>query len=799
MEFIRVIKSKNLMIAIIFLLLLNCVSFFITNQQDIEALGSNINVVSDVYKNNAAVLTDPEAERLIHEQNDKYQLFLEFFYNDTSENNDFEDFDELFAEGKALLITKNPLLYEEYLGSQFSAEELHALADFYSHLASQIEHQGNYSALIDTYLQKGEDMSSYSLFSDENSFSYKSIQKSIEDFSGNKDISLSLVNDQAIVSVLQYQIGDFILVLLGLLLVFNFTSNMKMKTLVNTCKKGRLHLRCKQLVIFFAFSFASALIKYISELFIASQIYDAPVSLNAPIQSSVFFSNCVYHLNFLQFMALYILFKTLACAMLALVFWVLLSLSNQATLVSGIAGSILAVQFVLYKNISYQSNVSFLKVFNVFSLFDFSVFTQYNLIPVFTFPIRTDVSVVAFAVAGILLFAIALLICTKYAHPIKTPKKMFKYFSLGIQKLSALFSKMQSVLYKKNYESFKTMHIGKGFLILIIFAAIVIGSFNTGKLQFSSVELFLADYYEEYGGELNEQVYDSVDKMQQTLNSVDAEFELAHGYYQSGEISIDEYYQASAKQSAYTTQRQAVQILTEQIERLESLSDREVIPILMNESGYEVLFSKSVNEKNILLCVLAMIFICSSVFSIEKTSHMHPLIHCTKYGRRKLFFKKTCSVLGVAFVICAISHLLTIFQVHSLYGIKYLNSSIMNVSSLQHIDIDIPIWSYLLLNGLFVFICLVLTSLIVVSLSLFLSQIVTIVVSACAFVLLSLLYMIGVYQVQKLSVIYLFDFNALASENGITQNVFIPSIILLVICFLSLLLCYKNWCNTKER
>ena len=58
------------------------------------------------------------------------------------------------------------------------------------------------------------------------------------------------------------------------------------------------------------------------------------------------------------------------------------------------------------------------------------------------------------------------------------------------------------------------------------------------------------------------------------LRRLKQEFNLKSEAYADGEISIEEYELAKAKNDAYDTQRKAVDKLTEQISRIEQLSDK---------------------------------------------------------------------------------------------------------------------------------------------------------------------------------------------------------------------------------
>lgn len=798
MEIFRIFKSKKFIASVILLLLLNCAAFYITERKNIEECGANTDVYSEIFKDNSYIFSDENAKEIIHEKSNKYQVLKGFADTEQIHAESAEEY-EFFADEKEQLIAENPLLYQEYKEGKYSYGELSCLADFYSHFANQIEYHDNYQSYIDSIIEKGRVLSSKKLFSDKNSFSYQSIQKSTDDFSKNKDLKLSLVNDYTISSVLNYQMGDLILILICAFLVITFISKKNVNLLINTCKGGRTKLKLKQLPVLILFSVFCSFVIYISELLISQTIYNAPLNLNAAIQSSDLFSDCILKINFLQFMILYALFKAVVAIMIALVIWFLISISSNIILVSGIAGIITAIEFILYKNISAQSNVSFFKTFNLFSLFDYRSITEYNLISFFAVPVRADIFIWCIILLITFIAGLSIIFAARRSYPIKSPKKAFAFFYVMTNKLSVFYSRLQEIFYARRYESFKIMHIGKGLLVVIVFLLIIGFNFNTNSLVFSSTEVFLNDYYEEYGGELNEDVYESIDKMQSESEAVESEFNLKSEQYANGEISLEEYELAVAKNEAYDTQRKAVDELIQQLDRIESLSDKGIKPVLMNEIGYNNLFFNQSNQTEILLLLCAVVILFSSVFSIEKVSNMLTLNHCSKDGRKRLYFKKILTVIPKTFVLTLISYLSLIVQNNYLYKLGNLNANIHNLQCLQDVNLNVSILEYIILNFVFEFVFVTITALIITSLSAFAPQLITIIISACIFILPSALYMINIYSAQGISAIYQLNFNALILDKGVSINSFIIHLVLIVFCIVTLILSQRKWCTTKDR
>ena len=783
MELIRIFKNKKFIAAVITLLLLNCVSFYITQQKSLSDFGINIDTYSATFKDNSDIFTEVDKKSIIEKSN-KFEILKSFADN---------------TEDKAQQIKEYPDLYQEYKNSNYSYEELATQAEFYSHFAYQLEYQNDYPAYIKSILKNAQNLSSKKLFSNKTSYSYKSIQKSANDFSKNKNIKLSLVNDLPVSAVLNYQIGDFILILICVFMAISFVSEKNVNLLINTCKNGRRILKMKQLPILILFSLFFSFAIYISEMLISLKIYDAPMNLYALIQSTDIFSDCILHINFLQLFAIHILFKAIIASMIALAIWLFISLSSNIILVSAIAGVITSIELLLYKNISAQSNLSILKTFNIFSLFDYRSISEYNLVSVFSKPVRAEKAVWIIVLLVIFIISALILISANRNYPIKSPKKAFRILHVLFDKLSEFYAKLQSVIYAGRFETFKIMHIGKGLLVVIAFLLIIGFNFNTNPLVFSSTEAFLNDYYEEYGGELSEKVYKNIEKMRSEADAVESEYNFKSEQYASGEISLEEYELATAKNEAYDTQRKAVDKLTEQIDRIESLSQKGIKPVLVNELGYNNLFYSQSNQTQILILICAVVILFSSVFSIEKGSNMLILNHCSKNGRKQLYFKKIFTVIPKTFTLTLVSYLSLILQNNYLYKFGNMNANIHNLECLQEINLNLSIAEYVILNFIFEFIFVTVVGLIITSLSAFMPQLAVIIISACLFILPSALYMIDIYSAKEISASYLLNFNALILDKGINIGSFIMHYALIVFCIVMLVLSNRKWCLTKER
>lgn len=798
MELFKILKNKKFIAAVILLLLLNCAFFYITQQKNLKEFDINIDAYSRVFSENSYIFSEDNAKETVIEKNNEIQIIKSFADAEKLKAENAEEY-EYYAQEEAALITEYPSLYREYKEGKYLDEELSALTDFYSHFAYQAEYQNDYQSYIDSIAENSRELTSKKLFSDKTSFSYKSIQKTAHDFSKNRDLQLKLVNDLPVSAVLNYNIGDFVLILLCVFIVIIFTAEKNVNILINTCRNGRMMLKIKQLPVLLLFSFLISSLVYISEILIALKIYNAPLDFSAPIQSADMFSDCVLHISFLQLIAANIIFKAVIAVMTAFLMWLLISLSSNIILDCGIAGAVAAAELLLYKNISEQSSLSFLKTFNIFSLFDYSSITEYSLISVFSVPVRAEKIIWVIVLFITVCVAVLVIISSKRNYPVKTPSNVFAFLQRILKYLNTVYLKIQSAVYAGRYETFKLMHIGKGILVVAVFFLIIGFSFNTNTLVFSPEETFLNDYYEEYGGELSSAVYDSIDKMQSESQAVEKEFNAKSKQFADGEISFEEYELALAKNDAYDTQRKAVEVLRDQVERIEVLKEKGIEPVLINEAGYNSLFSPLSNQSELLLLLCAVIIIFSSAFSIEKSSNMLSLNHCAKNGRQNLYLKKILCVIPKTFALTLISYLSMILQINCFYKIEYLSADIHNLQILQNVDIEVSILEYLIINFLFEFLFVTAVAFITVSLSSFMPQMAVIIISAGLFVLPGALNMADIDFAKEVSASFLFNFNSFVLDKGLNAYSFAVNFILIIVCAAMLYMSNRRWCLTKDR
>ena len=148
MEFIRIVKNKRFTAAVILLLLLNCVFFYLSQQNGIEDFGLNASVYSEQFYKNSDIFESPIAKEELQEKSAEFQTLKSFADAEKLKAENPQEY-EYYAEEEAALIRENPKLYEEYQSGKYSYDELAAASGFYAHFASLAEYQSGYGAYID--------------------------------------------------------------------------------------------------------------------------------------------------------------------------------------------------------------------------------------------------------------------------------------------------------------------------------------------------------------------------------------------------------------------------------------------------------------------------------------------------------------------------------------------------------------------------------------------------------------------------------------------------------------------------
>lgn len=562
----------------------------------------------------------------------------------------------------------NPEAYKKAVEMSESGEESFWKNSFLYDISQQIEYINSYPDFISEMYDRAKAQSASSIFGDENSFSYKNLYKTAEDYSGLKDTKLSLVNSDSLTATVKYGLTDFFVIAVVLLIciyLFGYEREKGLYSLIRCTKFGRLKTIIAKLAVLFALSaFVSVL--FISADFIVNTFLYGSTDLSVNVQSISEFRNCTLSVTAGQFLLLFVLAKIIGIfvisSLLALVF--ICFSSSAAMYLTGLGA--VGAEYLLYSLIGQNSFLNLLKYINIFYILDGGeFFGSYLNLNIFSNAV-TSVPIVL-AVFGIVFILCAVFSCIVFCK--RNQQKKTNVFSKLFEKIKSKFFRINGSTSVLMGEIFKFTVQNKMALVLILLVLFaVVSSFGTMRYPYSEVSD--ADYkaYMEYlEGDITSEKESYIaeqqeyfDGLRQRLDEIAENSELSDSTKQAMSKSIE---------NILNSKGVAFERVSEQYSRLLELKESGVNARFIDENIYSTFVSSKTREWNdfALLCLVLLIAV-PYVFSVEYKNGMINLIRPTRNGKTKLFVRKIAVLLLFTLLLFIAVYLPYLIRFVSTYG-----------------------------------------------------------------------------------------------------------------------------------
>ena len=257
-------------------------------------------------------------------------------------------------------------------------------------LYAQAVHVRDYAAYLKQVQAQAEKQQNSSIFGrDKNSFVYRNILKTAEDFEPLIGTEVRLGNDRAVEEWLAFEAADYCFLVVMMIAAMSFFDERKkgLEAAIRCCSGGRGKLGIRRCGILLIFSVLYALLLYGLPLALSFAM-NGTGDLSRPIQSLVSFKKCTAQLSVCSWIVRTMLVRIACGFLLGLLLWFFLSFLKQMQLMWLLTAAAFGLEYVLYRTISVQSVFSPLKHINVFSLVHASrLYTEYVNINFFGFPV----------------------------------------------------------------------------------------------------------------------------------------------------------------------------------------------------------------------------------------------------------------------------------------------------------------------------------------------------------------------------------------------------------------------------
>lgn len=534
----------------------------------------------------------------------------------------------------------NPEAYKKAVEMSESGEESFWKNSFLYDISQQIEYINSYPDFISEMYDRAKAQSASSIFGDENSFPYKNLYKTADDYAGLENTELRLVNSDSLTATVKYGLTDFFIIAVVLLIciyLFGYERDKGLYSLIRCTKFGRLKTIISKLAVLFVLSaFVSVLFIYSD--FIVNDFLYGSTDLSVNVQSISEFRNCTLSVTSGQFLLLFALAKTIGIfvisSLLALVF--ICFSSSAAMYLTGLGA--VGAEYLLYSLIGQNSFLNLLKYINIFYILDGSqFFGSYLNLNIFSNAV-TSVPIVL----GV--FGIVFILCTIFSCVVfckRNQQKKANIFSKLFEKIKLRFFRINGSTSVLKGEIFKfTIQNKMAVVLVLLLVFAVVSSF--GMVRYPYSEVSDADYkaYIEYlEGDITSEKETYIteqqqyfDDLRQRLDEIAVNSELSESTKQAMSKSIE---------NILNSKGVAFDRVTEQYNRLLGLKSDGVKARFIDENIYSTFVSSKTREWNdfALLCFVLLIAV-PCVFSVEYKNGMINLIRPTKNGKTKLFVRK---------------------------------------------------------------------------------------------------------------------------------------------------------------
>ena len=542
------------------------------------------------------------------------------------------------------------------------------------------------------------------LFSESDSFVYRNLIKTGEDYREIADITPVAGENRGVMAVFQFTLSTFILLLIGVYIVLCFLAERQkgLYLLVRCTERGRTVLSLQRIGILCLGVFGAAVILY-GSIFVISTVVFPGCDMARPVQSIPEFGNVIGHYSIGTYLMLYVLRKTMGCLFACLLLYFCMSLFRSSFCV-GAFFLLMLGEYALYAFIIPTGRWSVFKYINLYTYtFCGTDYANYYNLNVLGKPMNTVGSSDLFVVLGTVVMVIVCLL--QYAR--QYPRSEYRILKV-IEKLRVFVSRHKPSCSLMTWELKKVLFSQKGlFLMALLIYLAYSASVESNYMDFRSQ--YVVHWYEDFAGEITEE---SVQRMWDTRTEMEEEIELwedslakQQQYKEErmmwgGDVSMLAWHIQQLQAAILENERQitGLNVVIGQAESgLEYTLETGRSIMLIDGGAYELLLQndKQTIFRNYLYTLLAVILVLSGIMACEKSAHMETLLHSMYRGRGQTMVRKILILLGVCIVTTLSIHLVQYFQIGEVLTFADKEVPVQSIPCVRNFPFPLTIGQYL--------------------------------------------------------------------------------------------------------
>lgn len=680
-ELKKVLNKKIFLIVFVLCLALNGFLLYISQSTDENSLRLEYSDEYCAMLNEYSSLPNYEAEKKVKDELLAYEISSRF---DMLAQADSEELIEMYSSELEEYQKNNPEAYKKAVEMDEQGEELFWKEQFLYDISQQLKYIKSYPGFIDEMYERAEQQSEISIFGDSDSFSYKNLYKTADNYSYLKNTELKIVNSDAFNATAEYSLTDIFvmaIVFLACVYIFGFEREKGLYSLVRCTKHGRLNTIISKLAVLLIFSAIISVIFNFSNYMINVNLYGS-TDLSVNVHSISEFRNCIFSVTTGQFLMLFTLSKVLGVFVISSLF-ALVFICFKSTLAMYVTGlGIVGAEYLLYMLIGQNSVYNYLKYINFFYILDGGeFFGNYLNLNIFSNAVTAyPITLVFFGFVFIICLVIS---CVVFC--IRNQQKRENAFSRLFQKFKSKFFRINGSTSVFKGEIFKfTVQNKMAVLLILLVLYAVVSSFGT--VRYPYIEASDVDYksYMEYlegdiTPEKEQYIFEQqeyFEGLQNRIAEISESTELSENTKQAMIKSIE---------NILDSKGVALERVKAQYSRLLELQNNGTKARFIDENIYSDFVSSPTREWNsfALLC-LVLIIAVPFVFSTEYKNRMIDLIRPTKNGKKYIFVRKIAIMLTFTFISFISCYLPYLIRFINTYGTgSFVTSTVCIYSNLQ--------------------------------------------------------------------------------------------------------------------
>ena len=550
---------------------------------------------------------------------------------------------------------------------------------------SELEEQATYEEYLNGITKTADMITSVSIFSDKDSYSYKNAKKTSDVYERLKEkIDIETGPSKGV----ELWSENGITGIIGILVLLVVINEMILKdresgqlNLLFTMDKGRTEHGAVKLFVCAASAFVVTFIILLTAFLTCEQLFGIG-DVSRSIQSVVGLKGCNLKISVAGYIVVYYIVLSFTVTVLSLIVFFIESLIRSSVMVYLAVALVFGIEATLYYVIGDTSYLAILRELNLFSFLNPGRYLSvYGNVSIFGYPVDRFLFVGVSLITIFVLFAP--LAVKAYSVQTTIPVKNRKPDGLVTGRVCSLIERVKKRFIPKSvsiwpHEIYKLMICGGTLWILVLFAVFEIYSFTPASEYFENEDYYyLKGYLQKYEGPVTDETILAVEEELEGFDRTYEEFrsvlekcppELAAG------VSLQ--YQDRLKPKG------GLDLLKARVERLKRNGG-----YIIYDTGYRLLtFDRMAKHKELTMAItlsIMLVLSLSYLFACDDSLYMDRITSVMLKGRKRLNIKKMIIGSIIAFLIYVMNYFPYVFSIFKVYGSNGLSFPAQSVTNLE--------------------------------------------------------------------------------------------------------------------